>query len=200
MKTQNITKFEALESFFIQKVISVMEGLKTRYLVWEEVFLNGALLSNSTIVHVWRGDGFLTIDAVSNKYLFLYGKTLTTDQFQVTKAGKLAIFSSCWYLDNLHTGGDWQKYYDCDPQDFPGSDNQKKLILGGEACMWAESVNEYNVMSRIWPRASAAAEKLWSNKLVNDIDDARQRIEEHTCRMNFRGIPAQPPNGPGVCL
>lgn len=112
----------------------------------------------------------------------------------------MAIFSSCWYLDYLQTGGDWQKYYGCDPQDFPGTDEQKKLIIGGEACMWAESVDEYNVMSRIWPRASAAAEKLWSDKSVNDIDDARQRIEEHTCRMNFRGIPAQPPNGPGVCL
>lgn len=51
---------------------------------------------------------------------------------------------------------------------------------------------------RIWPRASAAAERLWSFRKQND-DVAARRLEEHACRMNRRGIPAQPPNGPGFC-
>lgn len=72
--------------------------------------------------------------------------------------------------------------------------------MGGEACMWAEAVNEFNIMPRMWPRASAAAEKLWSARNVNNYEEAQQRLEEHTCRMNARGIAAQPPNGPGVCL
>ena len=66
--------------------------------------------------------------------------------------------------------------------------------------MWTESVNEYNVMPRVWPRACATAEKLWSAESVNDFGAARPRLEEHACRMNMRGIAAQPPNGPGVCL
>lgn len=71
--------------------------------------------------------------------------------------------------------------------------------MGGEACMWAEVVDSSNVISRIWPRASAAAERLWSDKKVTDIKNAEQRLEEHTCRMKQRGIDAQPPNGPGFC-
>jgi len=56
-----------------------------------------------------------------------------------------------------------------------------------------------NIHPRIWPRASAAAERLWSfNKQDNNI--AAQRLEEHACRMNKRGIPAQPPNGAGFCV
>lgn len=100
----------------------------------------------------------------------------------------------------MEGGGDWTKYYECDPQNFGGDDKQLKLILGGEACMWAEVVNNQNILQRTWPRASAAAEKLWSAYNVVDEDSAAKRLEEHTCRMNRRQIPAQPPNGPGYCL
>jgi hexosaminidase len=103
-------------------------------------------------------------------------------------------------LDELSSGGDWEKFYNCEPLDFDGTDEQKKLVLGGEACMWSNDVNEYNIMPRLWPRASAVAEKLWSAQDVNDVGAARPRLEEHTCRMNRRGIAAQPPNGAGVCL
>lgn len=66
--------------------------------------------------------------------------------------------------------------------------------------MWAESVNNENVLPRTWPRASATAEKLWSARKADNIDNVKRRLEEHSCRMNKRGIPAQPPNGPGYCL
>lgn len=65
--------------------------------------------------------------------------------------------------------------------------------------MWGESVNDYNVISRVFPRASAAAEILWSQYNASTEAWAERRLEEHTCRMNKRGIAAQPPNGPGYC-
>jgi hypothetical protein len=75
-----------------------------------------------------------------------------------------------------------------------------QLILGGESCMWSEVVDDSNIIQRIFPRASAAAEKLWSPFYVNDYKEAQTRLEEHYCRMRNRGIQAQPPNGPGFCL
>lgn len=66
--------------------------------------------------------------------------------------------------------------------------------------MWGEAVNEFNLAPRVWPRASAVAEKLWSTNKSLPLAEVAKRLEEHTCRMNRRGIPAQPPNGPGVCL
>lgn len=65
--------------------------------------------------------------------------------------------------------------------------------------MWAEVVNEYNFISRIWPRASAVAERLWSSELDQDDIDAELRLEEHVCRLNDRGILAQPATGAGFC-
>lgn len=66
--------------------------------------------------------------------------------------------------------------------------------------MWGEVVDDSNVVQRIFPRVSASAEKLWSPFYVNDYEEAKSRMEEHYCRMQQRGISAQPPNGPGFCL
>lgn len=130
MKKKNITdNYPALESYYIQKLINIVDKLNSSSIVWEEVFVNGVTLPKETIVHVWIGNG----KDVLNK---------------VTKSGRHALLSSCWYLDHLSTGGDWRKFYECDATDFPGNETQKKLVLGGEACMWAEVVNQYNVISR----------------------------------------------------
>jgi hexosaminidase len=119
---------------------------------------------------------------------------------QITRDKLPALLSTCWYLDHLSTGGDWVKFYECDPWDFSGTDEQKKLVMGGEACMWGEVVDDYNIVQRIFPRACATAEKLWSQHNAASVDDAMKRLEEHYCRLRHRNINAQVPNGPGLCV
>ncbi|CAK9833841.1 Beta-hexosaminidase subunit beta [Anthophora retusa] len=181
MKWRNITKnYALLESEYIGRVLQIMNSLQASTIVWQEVFENGVVLPNTTVVHVWTG-------------------TWTKKLENATKAGHPVLLSACWYLDHLASGGDWLKFYRCDPLSFNGSANVSHLMLGGEACMWGEFVDRNNVHSRIWPRASAVAERLWYNG-KQDEKNAAQRLEEHACRMNKRGIRAQPPNGPGFCV
>ncbi|XP_063977429.1 beta-hexosaminidase subunit beta-like isoform X1 [Diachasmimorpha longicaudata] len=171
--------FTRLESSYIAELLKIPAAKNKSSVVWQEVFDNNVDITSDTVVHVWTG---------------LWSKELE----KVTQAGHSALLSACWYLDHVAGGGDWKKYYRCDPLDFNGADVNRHLMLGGEACMWGEFVDSTNVHQRIWPRASATAERLWSQG-VDTIERAARRLEEHTCRMRRRRIPAQPPNGPSVC-
>ena len=64
-----------------------------------------------------------------------------------------------------------------------GTATQYSLVVGGEACLWAEYVDSTNFLSRMWPRASAPGERLWSDKSVTDINDADTRLSNMRCRM-----------------
>ncbi|KAL1129697.1 hypothetical protein AAG570_012641 [Ranatra chinensis] len=184
MKTHNMTQISDLEDLHMRRMFDIVNELNTSSVVWQEAFTRGVKLPKSTLVQVWLGKASNLLK-------------------MVTSAGYRALLSSCWYLDHFGNdlyggGGDWKKFYRCDPLDFPGTEDQKRLVLGGEACMWGEYVDETNVLQRVWPRASAAAEKLWSDP-GQDMDHVASRLEEHVCRMRRRGIPAQPPNGPSFC-
>ena len=154
-----------------------------RPIVWQELFDLGLPLSNQTIIDIWM---------LSN---------LTTIQ-HATKLGFDVILSACWYLDHLDT--DWWGFYQCNPRDFlndttsSNSDTQKQRIIGGHASMWGERVDETNFMSRVWPRASAVGEKLWTGVSEKAKETSQERLHRFRCRMVKLGVPAQPII-PGYC-
>ena len=56
-------------------------------------------------------------------------------------------------------------------------------------CMWGEYVNAGGLDSRVWPRASAVAERLWSDPSMT-TGDAEPRLQNHKSRLEARGIHA----------
>lgn len=172
--------YNKLEDYYIQKLLQLVRNTGKSYMVWQEVFDNKVEVASDTVVHVWKQPYIPELKAV-------------------TEAGYKALLSSCWYLDYIDYGADWKTYYDCDPTNFTGTAERKALVLGGEACIWAEFVDATNLISRTWPRACAAAERLWSPAAVNNPEKASARFEEQRCRMLRRGLNVEPENGPGVC-
>ncbi|XP_053303923.1 beta-hexosaminidase subunit beta isoform X1 [Spea bombifrons] len=163
-----------LESFYVQNILEIVSSFKKGYIVWQEVFDNKDKINPDTIVEVWKGERCFE------------------ELYKVTAAGFQAILSSPWYLDIISYGQDWQRYYKAEPLNFNGTEAQKKLVIGGEACLWGEFVDATNLTPRLWPRASAVAERLWSDKQVTSVGDAYNRLVKHRCRMVRRGIAAEP--------
>ncbi|XP_044269002.1 chitooligosaccharidolytic beta-N-acetylglucosaminidase [Tribolium madens] len=93
-----------------------------------------------------------------------------------------------WYLDHGFWGStvyhNWRTVYN----------NRITLgsgTLGGEVCMWGEYVDDSSVESRVWPRAAAAAERLWTNPLDYNVKEIEKRFYRHRERLVSRGVNAE---------
>lgn len=68
---------------------------------------------------------------------------------QILEAGHKVVYSSSWYLDKLDGGDGWSKFYTVDPRQQITTDVlDLNNIVGGEACMWGEVVDDTNLISR----------------------------------------------------
>uniref|UniRef100_A0A672J6J6 Beta-hexosaminidase n=1 Tax=Salarias fasciatus TaxID=181472 RepID=A0A672J6J6_SALFA len=168
------TDFAKLEGFYIENIVNITSALNKTSIVWQEVFDNHIQVSNLSlsVVEVWKAGCYLC------------------KVRKVTKARLRVILAAPWYLDQPHN---WAHYYNVWPLAFKGTEEQKKLVIGGEACMWGEYVDASNLAPRLWPRASATAERLWSDEnQTNSLDKAFPRLNEFRCRLLRRGIQAEP--------
>uniref|UniRef100_A0A914VJP8 Beta-hexosaminidase A n=1 Tax=Plectus sambesii TaxID=2011161 RepID=A0A914VJP8_9BILA len=186
-----------LENYYFKRLLPIIQniGSHKKPIVWQEV-LDNKVVAPGVIAHVWKGDTY---------------DDMLTEMEAVTKAGHYAIMSSCWYLNYIKYGNDWGyvdyplkinrgMYYECDPTGFKGTDEQKQRVLGGEAIMFGEYVDATNLIPRLWPRASAVGERLWSDPAQTVSPDvAWPRLHEFRCRMMRRGYPVEPPNLPTYC-
>jgi hexosaminidase len=182
MTDHNMTKTEELEQYYVKKTIENVKKIGYKYMTWQDPIDNGVEMSADTIVEVWKDTELVETFKRWDEYII-----------PIAEKKYKMVLSACWYLNYISYGPDWKKYYNCDPHNFSGTTQQKDLVIGGEACLWSEYIDGTNLLSRLWPRASAVAEKLWSNSLdTNNTDNAQFRLDEHRCRMLRRGVPAAP--------
>jgi len=191
MKDKGYSSIDELLSYFERRVLDLLKKHKLAANVWEEVLLNydqGVVqLPKDTVVTAWT-----TIDKLP----------------KIIKAGYPSILSAGWYLDQQSPNSvhhyswvdTWISFYNIEPNSIGNfTQDEQKLLLGGEACMWGEAVDDINFDSRVFPRVLAVAERLWSPQNVNVVDGVtRARINHHRCNMVRRGVYGGPVSS-GYC-
>lgn len=187
MTSMNLTA-DGAYLYIVKKAHQFAISQKRSPVCWEEVFKHfGTALPAETVVDVW-------LDKTTLK--------------QVVAAGYRAILSQyqAWYLDWLATSFDTM--YDNDPLEGITDPKQRSLVLGGEACMWGETVDTSDIMQTIFPRLCAVAERLWSTRAPSTSVTVKPRAHWIRCLLNSRGIAAAPmdnaqareaPPAPGGC-
>ena len=87
-------------------------------------------------------------------------------------------------------------YYEVDPIAAIAANTtaaQQARVVGGHAAMWGEATDVTNLLSRVWPRASAVAERLWAPPRSAASDASiLGRMHAHRCLLLRRGIAASP--------
>ncbi|KAL6326693.1 hypothetical protein AAG906_010867 [Vitis piasezkii] len=191
LQDHNMTPKEAYQ-YFVLRAQEIAISKNWAPVNWEETFNTFATnLNPRTVVHNWLGPGVCP-KAVAKGFRCIYSN------------------QGVWYLDHLDVP--WDGFYNAEPLEGINSASEQELVLGGEVCMWSEVADTSNVLQTIWPRAAAAAERLWSKREAtsgkNITLTALPRLHYYRCLLTRRGVEAdpvtnkyarQPPNGPGSC-
>ncbi|HEY2361273.1 MAG TPA: family 20 glycosylhydrolase [Candidatus Angelobacter sp.] len=154
-----------LQAYFSGRVQKLVSKHGKITVGWDEILQPN--VPKSIVIQSWRGQKSLA---------------------QAAQQGYSGILSSGYYLDLAWSTS---RHYAVDPMTGPTADlsaDEKKLILGGEACMWAEYVSPENIDSRIWPRAAAIAERFWSPQDVTDINSMYSRMEITSRKLDGLGL------------
>ncbi|KAF9435684.1 hypothetical protein BGZ76_005753 [Entomortierella beljakovae] len=155
-KAGSQTGEDRLLEVYLNRSLEMYLDQGKRPIIWEEIALeHNVLLPDSAIVQVWK-------NAANAK--------------RVVEQGRPIILSSAeyWYLDcgagqwligsqgkSWCDFSNWQRVYSYALTESL-TEEQQKLLYGGEICMWSEQTDSSNLDSNMWPRSAAAAEVLWS--------------------------------------
>ncbi|MFD2786469.1 beta-N-acetylhexosaminidase [Hymenobacter rubripertinctus] len=142
----------ALQTYFNRRVLAMVSKYGKQMVGWDEIL--GPGLPKDAVIQSWRGRKGL---------------------YDAAQAGNRAILSNGYYLDLNQSAA---SHYATDPLPVnnPLTATQQQLILGGEATMWSEFADSVIVDSRIWPRAAAVAERLWSAREITSVPDMYRRL------------------------
>jgi hexosaminidase len=153
MKAKGIKDNHALQTYFNQRLLQILKKHGKHMMGWDEIFQPD--LPKDVVIHSWRG-----------------AKALA----EAAKKGYDGILSNGYYIDLSFPAS---QHYVADPLPADSGLNEAEAahILGGEATMWGEWVSPETIDSRIWPRTAAIAERLWSPREVNDVEDMYRRLK-----------------------
>lgn len=174
MAAKKMEGLKDVETYFMNRIRTIAESHGKKLTIWDDPVGEGVTVNPDIALQVWNtGIGLVK---------------------SLSKQGYKTVLSSPYYLDNLDNK--WDTLYSDLNMDaeLPG-------LLGAETCMWGEQVDSTNVLPRVWPRAAAFAELVWSTDYSSfpRIPGLNaDRLAYWRCNARTLGIAAEP-IAPGWC-
>lgn len=158
-----------LQTYFNIRLEKILKKLDKKLMGWDEIMTPN--MPTTAVIHSWRG----TNEGLESSTLIA-----------AAKKGYNTVLSNGYYIDRMLSV---KHHYTVDPiGDAVLTKEERKRILGAEATMWSELVTPLTIDSRIWPRTAAIAERYWSAKEVNDIDNMLHRLKTVSHQLEELGI------------
>ncbi len=168
LRAQGLKTNDQLQAYFTRRVQAIVQKYGKKMIGWDEILTKD--MPHSVLVQSWRGQQSLA---------------------DAARQGVGGILSNGYYLDLGYSAA---HHYEVDPLGGGAAsltDEQKKLVMGGEACMWSEFVPPELLDTRLWPRLAAVAERLWSPPGVKDVADMYRRLAAVSRDLEWLGMSHQ---------
>ncbi|XP_048242293.1 beta-hexosaminidase subunit beta-like isoform X2 [Haliotis rufescens] len=182
MEREKIKDYGELQNYFTRRLSSIVNQLDSnrKLVFWQDVLDSGISIDERAVIQIWKPNP----------------KAATT---LAVSRGHRVIYSSPWCLNYVTSGMDWAMLYLADPLEHTVGATEEEVVMGGEACVSGEHAVDSSLLQTVWSRASAMAERMWSDRNVRNVPEAQVRLEEQRCRMIRRRIPISPLNEPSSC-
>lgn len=175
MATHKLKDLKAVENYFMRRMADSLMALNNQVLVWDEM-ADAGLPRDKSIIFWWRHDqvnqlklaldqGHRTVICPRLPFYFdfvqdeshRYGRRWSGNKFNSLKD----VFQ--FSMDSLRL-----------------TDRQKSLVLGFQANIWTETINnEARLDYLMFPRMAALAESVWLGGQVGGYDDFMSRMQAH---------------------
>ncbi|NQX40218.1 family 20 glycosylhydrolase [Pedobacter steynii] len=176
MEVEKLKTVEELQSYFIKRMEKMVQAKGKKLMGWDEI-LEGGLAPEATVMS-WRGMKGGIDAAKMNHHVVM---TPTDNCYLDLYQGDPAVEPPTYSMLTL------RNCYNFDP--VPKEVLNPALILGGQGCLWTESVPSYRHAEYMtWPRAFALAEALWSPKEQKNWENFILRMEGNMVRYDFSNI------------
>ncbi|XP_068158521.1 chitooligosaccharidolytic beta-N-acetylglucosaminidase [Drosophila tropicalis] len=172
----------------LQRVDRVSNASTTPIILWtshltEEPFIDEYLDPERYFIQIWTTGVDPQI------------KQILKRGFKIIVSNYDALYFDCGGAGWVTNGNNWcspyigwQKVYENNLDTMAG--DYKDHVLGAEAAIWSEQIDEHTLDNRFWPRASALAERLWSNPTLT-WKEAESRLLLHRERLVENGLGAE---------
>ncbi|CAN8306187.1 unnamed protein product [Cochlearia groenlandica] len=201
-----------LLEMYINSTLPYIVSQNRTVVYWEDVLLDAQIKVDSsflprehTILQTWNNGPENTKRLVAAGYRVI----VSSSEFYYLDCGHGGFLGNDSQYDQQGSGGGdssggswcapfktWQNIYNYDITDGLVNEEERKLVLGGEVALWSEQADSTVLDSRLWPRAAALAESLWSGNRdergVKRYGEAVDRLNQWRYRMVNRGIGAEP--------